>query len=972
MPLTDPQLSASHSHNRQRYDEHKVAIHRFDTYDLPENLPELPDDLPESRTESTDDSEDFVEFQLGNPRYRRSTVQVIDRDLAKVEEEARNRVRQQAEVPEPEGLSETESDLVSSDADLSTASDEEEWKEMETRVEFHDIYDIKGEAIEKLFNEPVPVADKLVTESTTSLNGNTEYTRVAVQAQATKYNEMDKHFNFLFEKENNNLKVLRQSNSEAPNWNREAFDEIFQEFDEARAAENELTVGSQLLTTRNMLTGAQKIAYAALVKLTMVDQHMKLNDNTGSGSTSVMKKLSNAQKSYTRWSMNVMDDLYDHLGITQPEEKVMIENLSCHGVEPNDLVIWFDSNLVVKNSLKDDASIIAIGDNEDSFDIDIRWTLLCDLFLVLLESSIYDSRSRTMILLFANYLGINNLEVYQFERRITNALEMEELTSVINSQSWTEKDIIREHRAKRRGKKLVKVAFATVAGGLVIGLSAGALAPVIGAGLAAGFSTIGIGGTAGLLGGTAGTSIITAGATLTGMKMGHKGMNNRAGSVKTFEFRPLHNNGRLNLTLTISGWMSGTADDVRLPFSTVDPVMGDIYSLLWEPDILRSTGKTMNILANEILTQSLQQILGATFLTTLMAGIMLPNWLAKLGYIIDNPWSVSLGRAAAAGHILADTLRRSKLGMRPITLIGFSLGSRVIWTCLQDLAKTGDYGLIENVYMFGSPVVIDENSVALARSTVSGRFVNGYSQRDWILGYLFRATSGGLRTVAGLTEIDGLENIDCTELVTGHMEYRKAMPKLLKRLGWEVLSEEFVEIQEPDAETTERQRKLIGDFEKAQAAGTKPKSWYGKLFGKKNKEWWEMYEKSTKEQKEREANEPVDPELVDVEALENQVQAIQKMAGKSGLNLDIIKTKDNEPPVEGMKELKLGKNKPGKRTASLNLNVVQSQSIANLALPDREPTKEQHSQPDPPQEEHIEICFDDDFDKAEEMIRNSK
>ena len=28
--------------------------------------------------------------------------------------------------------------------------------------------------------------------------------------------------------------------------------------------------------------------------------------------------------------------------------------------------------------------------------------------------------------------------------------------------------------------------------------------------------------------------------------------------------------------------MSGKVDDVRLPFSTVDPVMGDCFSLLWE------------------------------------------------------------------------------------------------------------------------------------------------------------------------------------------------------------------------------------------------------------------------------------------------------------------------------------------------------------------------------------------------------
>ena len=47
-------------------------------------------------------------------------------------------------------------------------------------------------------------------------------------------------------------------------------------------------------------------------------------------------------------------------------------------------------------------------------------------------------------------------------------------------------------------------------------------------------------------------------------------------------------------------WMTGKVDDVRLPFSTVDPVMGDIYSVLWEPELLTSMGDTINILATEV------------------------------------------------------------------------------------------------------------------------------------------------------------------------------------------------------------------------------------------------------------------------------------------------------------------------------------------------------------------------------------
>jgi hypothetical protein len=46
--------------------------------------------------------------------------------------------------------------------------------------------------------------------------------------------------------------------------------------------------------------------------------------------------------------------------------------------------------------------------------------------------------------------------------------------------------------------------------------------------------------------------------------------------------------------------MNGKIDDVRLPFSTVDPIMGDLFSISWEPEMLQSTGQTIGILATEV------------------------------------------------------------------------------------------------------------------------------------------------------------------------------------------------------------------------------------------------------------------------------------------------------------------------------------------------------------------------------------
>lgn len=249
---------------------------------------------------------------------------------------------------------------------------------------------------------------------------------------------------------------------------------------------------------------------------------------------------------------------------------------------------------------------------------------------------------------------------------------------------------------------------------------------------------------------------------------------------------------------------------------------------------------------------------------SLMAALQLPIVLSKLSYLVDNPWAVSLDRAWSAGLILADSLIDRNLGTRPITLVGYSLGARVIFSCLLELARKGAYGIVQNVYMFGSPIVAKREEYLRCRTIVAGRWVNGYNKTDWILGYLFRLTNGGIRRVAGLATVDGipgLENMDCTEFVVGHMEYRTAMPRLLRECGWVVESDEFVEIEDPDPDNhQERQREIINEIEEARRALEKEEAAKKRgssssggggggwgLFGRKKKAAraeWEVYEDS--------------------------------------------------------------------------------------------------------------------------------
>lgn len=109
--------------------------------------------------------------------------------------------------------------------------------------------------------------------------------------------------------------------------------------------------------------------------------------------------------------------------------------------------------------------------------------------------------------------------------------------------------------------------------------------------------------------------------------------------------------------------------------------------------------------------------------------------------------------------------------------------------------------------------------------------------------------------VAGLAAVEGipgLENIDVTALVNGHMAYRAAMPRLLREVGWEVESDEFTEIEDPDPENHEkRQRELIRELDEARKdAEARPEKRRfgffkrGKLAEKKR---WETYDDQSRD-----------------------------------------------------------------------------------------------------------------------------
>jgi hypothetical protein len=418
---------------------------------------------------------------------------------------------------------------------------------------------------------------------------------------------------------------------------------------------------SQMQATKDLLTEGQRIAYVGMTRLiisVMLDEVTVMAAVKGS-----KKEVRLAAEAMHMWSQKMMVRLYAHMDISSAEQ-IMIEQLVQHGVQPADLAPTLMQNARVKNPMAAEAASTAEAssrrgsvsstkkgsristpdpqapmpqglkeeepaaapppyeerEGEDlpevrtpsqlptttNIDIDLRWTVLCDLFLTLIADSVYDARSRVLLERVGENMKVPWLEICRFEKRVTDALEMQQSAE---KENWNEDEHKENRRKMALKKRYMMMGLATVGGSLVIGLSAGLLAPVIGAGLAAGFTTIGVAGTSGFLAGAGGAAIITSSAAASGGVIAIRAANRRTGAVKTFEYRPLHNNRRVNLIVTVSGWMTGKVDDVRLPYSTVDPIMGDIYSVLWEPEMLQSMGDTINILATEVRPLHLQTYL---------------------------------------------------------------------------------------------------------------------------------------------------------------------------------------------------------------------------------------------------------------------------------------------------------------------------------------------------------------------------
>ncbi|TKR64674.1 hypothetical protein L596_025164 [Steinernema carpocapsae] len=415
-------------------------------------------------------------------------------------------------------------------------------------------------------------------------------------------------------------------------------------------------------------------------------------------------------------------------------------------------------------------------------------SLLILLVLITIEKGEYDSRFRVMLRHIGALLGVSWDQFEEVEDGLTHSLLDEqyiESESPIDTEFESE---ARETRAKsEKMKKIKRIAFigtAGTVGGLLIGLTGGLAAPLVATGAGV---IIGTGAAAGIAT-TAGAAVLgsvfgVAGAGLVGYKM-----KKRVGAIEEFTVEALTQGHSLHSVLCVSGWISENTEDAFKHQWRHLWMSREQYSLRYESKYLVELGKALDYFMTVALSMAIQHTLMETALAGLLAAIAWPVALLSVSSVLDNPWSVCAARTTEVGEQLAEVLLSRAHGKRPITLIGFSLGARVIYHCLLAMSRRTDCrGIVGDVVLLGAPVSASPKQWKQLCSVVGGRVINGYCETDWLLRFVYRTMSVQF-TIAGTGPVDvpgqrKVLNFNLSHIVKGHLDYAEKLTEILEAVG---------------------------------------------------------------------------------------------------------------------------------------------------------------------------------------------
>mmetsp|Transcript_15807 Transcript_15807/g.26497 ORF Transcript_15807/g.26497 Transcript_15807/m.26497 type:complete len:651 (+) Transcript_15807:1118-3070(+) len=267
---------------------------------------------------------------------------------------------------------------------------------------------------------------------------------------------------------------------------------------------------------------------------------------------------------------------------------------------------------------------------------------------------------------------------------------------------------------------------------------------------------------------------------------------------------------------------------------------GELYTVTWETEFLIQLCRVVEVLFMEVGSQVSKEVLKQTLIGGMVSAVAIPSALTTAIGVIDDPYQLISIRSDKAGAELAQCLLQSD-EHRPVSLVGFSFGARVIFSCLLELArhqtiweeqeaqpkedastnetaatekktrarramawvsrkarrkkdavyveyKREPASIVEDVVLIGLPMRIDRKEWIACRELIAGRLVNCYNKSDWVLSYMINIRCwNGVNKACGthpIQQIKGIENYEVSHLASRHDRYPLAVPHILHEVGY--------------------------------------------------------------------------------------------------------------------------------------------------------------------------------------------
>ncbi|XP_003373831.1 transmembrane and coiled-coil domain-containing protein 4 [Trichinella spiralis] len=455
------------------------------------------------------------------------------------------------------------------------------------------------------------------------------------------------------------------------------------------------------------------------------------------------------------FSQNTFENIFAHMELPEEinaEMKAMYDRVDLSKAEQFASAIkedqfWSDNDISL---VLFDILILFIHNGKN--EINSLGKLINSFFDWMRISGNYDSRLRHLLILAADMLGIT-MEIFnECENALICTLEINSSKQAGNNNSSTSSKAEFTEKSKK-WKRALMIGFGGVVGGTLVGLTGGLATPLLAIGLATlsgSAATLGLATTAGAA--VIGSIFGVAGAGWTGYKL-----KRRFGALEEFTIEILHYRRRsLHIALAVSGWITEDhLDSFKTPWRCLN-ASNEQYCLRYESKYLLEFGKAIDYIFSVALSCAIQHSLMETALAGVMSAVAWPVGLLGVASVIDNPWNVCIRRSQEVGEQLSQMLLSRQHGHRPVTLLGFSLGARVIYHCLLFMEKSGNFaGIVQNVILLGTPVGCSPCEWKKISQVVGGYIINGYCRSDWLLKFLYR-TMNLQYSVAGLEPIENV------------------------------------------------------------------------------------------------------------------------------------------------------------------------------------------------------------------------